>query len=464
MDDYPSSYGDNADRYEFITELKPGVWKICRKINRAEYLALDVSDKVFEDPSNPDEVDETALHYLLNPAHHPSLLYEFAEILNHENLVSLVDWFPVQKTDAGGRFKPLHYTVWDYCDAGTLGNLLVEEHISIKDEIKAAPPEDDDARVNEYETDDIMEHYYDTRFMENPPPFPPVKIPKRAFLPESLCWHVLLSVLKALAWLHDGSRSIVLGPDGQQWEMEPTDMDWEPILHRDITPNNIFFSHPKRNEWYGTCKLGNYGSVFISNHYHGDKRNPNPQHVMSKALAPPKGKDLLPLRDLIELDAHYGYTYPQQPNQPYTIVSEWRAFGEIMQAMMIRPVYPLDGHLAAMRKRPVLENLKNADYSDSLKNVVVMLMSMNPDEKTQSGGFRYREREYITTTMCLQAWINFHEWRNSDSPEARKMIHVWEAVRDQSIEDLEEIERERESTKAVHDILQKQDRIYGDEY
>ncbi|CCF41778.1 hypothetical protein CH063_11952, partial [Colletotrichum higginsianum] len=80
-----------------------------------------------------------------------------SHILNHENIISLAGYL---------RQRPVHphvdaiedYLVWDICDAGTLENLLAE------------------------------------RDCEREP---------GCFLPESLCWHVLVSAMRALVWLDD---------------------------------------------------------------------------------------------------------------------------------------------------------------------------------------------------------------------------------------------------------------------
>jgi serine/threonine protein kinase len=80
-------------------------------------------------------------------------------------------------------------------------------------------------------------------------------------------------MLKALAFLHEGRRSrpVMVGPpdcvNGEVLYHVPGDeLDWMPILHRDIKPQNIHFQHPKGIETYGACKLGNYGRCVVSAH------------------------------------------------------------------------------------------------------------------------------------------------------------------------------------------------------
>ena len=76
--------------------------------------------------------------------------------------------------------------------------------------------------------------------------------PQRVSLPESLCWHVLLSIGKALLWLHHGVKQT----DGVTGEYMKHDEDWQPILVRDVSPGQVWFKHPVKGETYGECKLG----------------------------------------------------------------------------------------------------------------------------------------------------------------------------------------------------------------
>lgn len=36
------------------------------------------------------------------------------------------------------------------------------------------------------------------------------------------------------------------------------DDDWQPVLIRDVSPGQIWFRQPKRDETYGECKLGGF--------------------------------------------------------------------------------------------------------------------------------------------------------------------------------------------------------------
>lgn len=141
-----------------------------------------------------------------------------AEVLNHENLISLTG--PIRNyafRGWGNENEKRQYILWDWCDAGTLETILSE-----------------------------------------PPYSPSVD----GFLPESLVWHVAISMFKALIWLHEGWRQRV--KLDRKHEMYKTDEDWMPILHRGIEARNIYFQSPKGIETYGKCKLGNYGNCFVS--------------------------------------------------------------------------------------------------------------------------------------------------------------------------------------------------------
>ncbi|KAI0394256.1 hypothetical protein F5Y17DRAFT_268533 [Xylariaceae sp. FL0594] len=338
---HPHDY-EAALKYEFITELSPRVWKISRKKDRMEFLAQDATDTLF---ARSDTTDLTPLGELLAPGGH-NLLHQVKLVLNHPNLVSLVDCFRLQIASASKHPRDRLFTVWDYCDAGNLGNLFVPplpESRVIEEDVEM---EDGGSGTENKQT---------------------------SFLPESFCWHVLTSLLRALAWLHDGISEVVEDEDGV-WRRLYENMDWQPILHRDISPQNIFLGHPRRREWYGPVRLGNYGSLVVSGHCQtiGLKTEP----TGSKAMGPPPGESHARLADLIAWDAKNGALYPHQPGQPYTMVSEYRAVGEIIQAMMVEPTS--NDHMEMIQSQSTYQNLKNAKYTPRLKNFIGKLMELDP--------------------------------------------------------------------------------------
>ncbi|KAK4201559.1 hypothetical protein QBC40DRAFT_264123 [Triangularia verruculosa] len=192
-----------------------------------------------------------------------------AAILNHENLVSLrgevANFLPADLPDQRGNSEK--YLVkqvlllWDFCDGGSLESFLEQSESELG---------------------------------------PLAMRAKGEFMPESFCWHVLTSLLRALQWLHEGVRETYgvveldreqYGPGyvdhpGQRgragrvrvvnkpslpvdekeagWKRDRKDEDWMPILHRDIRPSKIFLQHPRGTETYGQVKLGDFRYCAVS--------------------------------------------------------------------------------------------------------------------------------------------------------------------------------------------------------
>ncbi|KAI0120528.1 hypothetical protein F4776DRAFT_632985 [Hypoxylon sp. NC0597] len=471
---YLNPYNDitlnGATTYDFLTELSPGVWKVCRKRDRIEYLAHDVTDQLCTDSQKPE--NQTDFGFLLE-SQQLNIAGLLGRILNHENLVNLVEMISVMKASLGGVPERRTYAVWDFCDAGNLGNLLTVQQINnLKVDIFTGEEWQKYKDKEELEDEEFNDDGRDGIIYRpaTPPSGPPSdtnstdddgdhEIHKGArFLPESFCWHVLISVLKALAWLHNGSRDVEVVEGRPAMLPNP---DWEPMLHRNITPANIFLMYPRRDEWYGKCKLGNYGRLNISSHNNGNQDEPARPRNQGRALAPPRNRKFQPLEELIQLHNKYDHSFPQRPDQPYTIVSEWRALGEIIQAMMRRP--PTRNHLAEIRSQSVMKNLRYLDYSSSLKNVVVMLMTMNPDEKEEDGTFTWTEyeRNNLTSQLCSEAVEGWWRWRKSSSPEGRKLVIDEGPMARQVEDDLLEAFEKKDATTAKNKLPKKQDKWFN---
>ncbi len=131
--------------------------------------------------------------------------------------------------------------LWDYCDAGTLQNVL-----------------------------DDFSHDSDP-------------LAAGGFLPEGFVWHVALGLLRALQWLHEGARETyeVLPPlagkgsgggfeDGAEERCrrvrgrKEAEKGWMPVLHRDVRAENVFLQHPRGVETYGAVKLGNFERCWVA--------------------------------------------------------------------------------------------------------------------------------------------------------------------------------------------------------
>lgn len=167
-----------------------------------------------------------------------------AQVLNHANLVNVISTVPI-KIFNGLVDEVAYYSVWDFCDAGSLGEFMRRT----------------------------------AGIAGVPRPMLTAEGRIKRFLPESLVWHVAISMLRALAWLHEGYREEACtewkyGEPEQKargWRADVKEggtmnEDWMPILHRDIRADNIFFQHPRGSETYGYCKLGNFSKVFVSGH------------------------------------------------------------------------------------------------------------------------------------------------------------------------------------------------------
>ncbi len=311
--DLPNTVLEAALEYDFITEISPGVWKICRRLRRIEYLAYDITDQLFTDPEQPERGGTTALWDLMQPDRPENLLKAFVPLLAHDNLVNLVDVIQVRRTNLGGpHSRERWYTVWDFCDAGNLENLFVPAtgHQGLS-----------------------------------------TKNGKSRFLPESFCWHVLTSVLNALTWLHEGTTTMVFNETlGQNVEMGPYNPDWQPILHRNMDPKNIFFMHPKRTEPYGLCKLGNFGEAFVSGHNpvvaEDDPDNGwsarNPQGPQGRyILSPPRGESFVPLEKLREKDCKYADTHPPMVSASSPLPTHPSSQSGILTDAFSRPTSPI---------------------------------------------------------------------------------------------------------------------------
>ncbi|TLD17241.1 uncharacterized protein PgNI_01343 [Pyricularia grisea] len=159
------------------------------------------------------------------------------QLLNHENLVSIageVAGARIVGPNGSKGVESCKYLVFDHCDAGTLDTMLRN---------------------------------------------PPVPLTSTGFIPPSLCWHLLVSLLRALAWLHDGYREDGVGTavnaprgmdyDGYEQDNWFEDADWLAVLHGKITPENVFLQRPRGSETYGLVKLGNFSDAQVATHVRG---------------------------------------------------------------------------------------------------------------------------------------------------------------------------------------------------
>lgn len=230
-------YDQPEPEFELVKELGKGVWLVTKKGDpeNQQFLArrmdeFDLLHDAVREGRDLNLENQGALAY-------KDLLYEYGQatalsrILNHENIVSLAGTIHL-KPFVGAETKEdattEDYLVWDFCDAANL-SVLFQDH-------------------------------------------PHTRESSRYYLPESLCWHVLTSLVRAVSWLHDGVRRRVPTHDDEDEEWADVDMlddkissdrDWLSILHRDIKPKNIWFQHPRGIETYGLCKLGDFSKAAV---------------------------------------------------------------------------------------------------------------------------------------------------------------------------------------------------------
>lgn len=144
--------------------------------------------------------------------------------------------------------------IWDLCDAGTLAGLLADLPDMARTGLYGG-------RVGSLDQG-------------------------TTFAPESLCWHVMRSVLQALAWLHDGYATPYPTADATGKMVLPKPQaDWMPILHQSVSAEHIFFQHPDGPETYGRCKLGFYSECIVSGQVDGPHARtsltkPPPTHLV----------------------------------------------------------------------------------------------------------------------------------------------------------------------------------------
>ncbi|KAI9806390.1 MAG: hypothetical protein M1826_004659 [Phylliscum demangeonii] len=136
----------------------------------------------------------------------PDVLESLRTLLHHPNLVNLVEI--IEEESEGG----INFVVWDYCDLGPLSQVLRTE-----------------------------------------------LDPRKPHAPESLCWHVLEGISRALIFLHEGRSSL----DQRHQLIHAPEDDWQPVMVVDINPTNIFFTSPQGDDAFGTVKLGGFGSAVI---------------------------------------------------------------------------------------------------------------------------------------------------------------------------------------------------------
>ncbi|KAK4085291.1 uncharacterized protein Triagg1_281 [Trichoderma aggressivum f. europaeum] len=347
----------NTSDFELLYKTEQGIWFAAKRndYGSPKYIAqpLEVLDGSGQETTDEARRQESAaFHDLIYDSNQGPAI---AQIFNHENIISIAGHIKTNSVVTAAPAaedpqlsRPKNYIVWDYCDAGNLSALF-----------------------------DYMPR--------GSPDF---------YLPESLCWHVLTSLLNAITYLHDGKRLFLdtKAPAGEERQWLPVDQDWNPILHRAIEPENIFFQHPRGSETYGPCKLGNFEHAVVTNHVitPGDEPDVVDGDVeISIAMAARRGFESL---DAMRHKLRTSVIADTANNYPYTITNELFSVGTVIFEMMTG------------RKFPNYSLLSMARYSAGLRQVVMDLLVLHPDS-----------RKKITKVLPWTKLVmgRYREWKNS---------------------------------------------------
>ncbi|KAE8453271.1 hypothetical protein EG329_011338 [Mollisiaceae sp. DMI_Dod_QoI] len=204
-----------------IAEDTASRWYLCTGAPLRKTLLEWLDDAIETDKDGKPTITTNLATAIL-----PEAAVPLSRILNHPNIISLVDIIhkSVEEGDTKNLGKYSDITVWEDMDAGCLSYLL--------------PP------VNNYPAFHDEKSWFNLAAQNF----------QRFSLPESLCWHVLKSISRALLWLHFGVKETI----GVPGEFLPHDDDWMPILIMDVSPSQIWFKRPMQGETYGECKLGGF--------------------------------------------------------------------------------------------------------------------------------------------------------------------------------------------------------------
>ncbi|KAF2797289.1 kinase-like protein, partial [Melanomma pulvis-pyrius CBS 109.77] len=90
-------------------------------------------------------------------------------------------------------------------------------------------------------------------------------------IPEAFIWKVLESLAEALRYLHAGRN---LKFENEEWHTP--NANWDPIIHRDIIPSNIFLSSTDHSDpLYPRVVLGDFGCAVTSSDLLEGKESPD---------------------------------------------------------------------------------------------------------------------------------------------------------------------------------------------
>ena len=144
--------------------------------------------------------------------------------------------------------------------------------------------------------------------------------------PESFLWHCFLQISEGLAYIHHGyDRRLVYDPTSAS--------EWQPIVHGDIKPENIFLGPPTPDSHgYPSLVLGDFGLVSIDEQFVSGTWKWQPPELPSTS----KEADVWALGAVIHALAHDGQP-PLLPRPHYM------APGDFYRLPGARSPIPLEG-------------------------------------------------------------------------------------------------------------------------
>ncbi|AEO64331.1 uncharacterized protein THITE_2142258 [Thermothielavioides terrestris NRRL 8126] len=301
------------------------------------------------------------------------------------------------------------------------------------------------------------------------------------FLPESFVWHVALSLLRALQWLHEGIRetydAVAVAPSGvsaagggdggdrydgrKRWWKRvrgttAPEPDWMPVLHRDVTAANVFLQLPRGVETYGAVKLGNFARCWVSGSVSKSRETP---------VVAMESDDEVSLGELRESRARWmrdGLGLDKS-HRPYTQGSELFALGALLYHMMCgRPLPPSeecpncgcihvtnnDAAEYSVCDHDCVEDVNTdevfgplASYTAGLKHLASLLLRLN------------RSEEWRASAVLDLAWVGFEHWA-ANTEDGRSYRDIFDDIwfRKQNLARLKK--RHREAEKEEADLME----------
>lgn len=217
--------------------------------------------------------------------------------------------------------------------------------------------------------------------------------PNRFSLPESLCWHVLGNINRALLWLHCGVKQTDSGDDWQKH-----DDDWQPILIREVSPKQIWFKRGG-GATYGECKLGGFGNAVVTGFPGGNVAKTEKKEGLQWWYTPPVCVHFLFVSWWVDGSALMVMVIQEQLSgtESWGPASEIWALGAVVYTMMtgIPPAQQFD-------YKWVMSRMSDKPYTRGLKEIVASMLQPRSGDRPTTAQL---------TGRMYTAWL---AWRETD--------------------------------------------------